>query len=100
MERLQVLDPTAAHHGYARDDGAISYSCGRAVRGGICRAARFPALDGLQISVVPAHDGVWERIWEELHMALRAATARLSPTAAIIDSQSLKAAEKGSREPD
>jgi putative transposase len=38
-------------------------------------------------------DGVWERIWEELHMALREALDReASPTAAILDSQSLKAA--------
>jgi putative transposase len=41
-------------------------------------------------------DGAWERIWEELHLALREALHRdASPTAAIIDSQSLKAAEKG-----
>ena len=41
-------------------------------------------------------DGAWERIWEELPMALREALHRdASPTAAIIDSQSLKAAEKG-----
>jgi transposase len=41
-------------------------------------------------------DGVWERIWEELHMALREALDReASPSAAILDSQSLKAAEKG-----
>src|ERR1700678_1590501 len=41
-------------------------------------------------------DDAWERIWEELHMALREALDReASPTAAIIDSQSLKAAEKG-----
>jgi putative transposase len=41
-------------------------------------------------------DGAWERIWEELHMALREALDReASPTAAIIDSQSLKSAEKG-----
>src|SRR5580698_2968477 len=38
-------------------------------------------------------DGVWERIWEELHMALREALDReASPTAAILDSQSLKVA--------
>ena len=42
------------------------------------------------------HDGGGESIWEELHMALREALDReASPTAAIIDSQSLKAAEKG-----
>ena len=41
-------------------------------------------------------EGVWERIWEELHVALREALDReASPTAAILDSQSLKAAEKG-----
>ena len=41
-------------------------------------------------------DGVWEAIWEGLHMALRERLGReASPTAAVIDSQSLKAAEKG-----
>src|ERR1700733_15883836 len=41
-------------------------------------------------------DDAWERIWEELQMALREALGReTSPTAAIIASQSLKAAEKG-----
>jgi len=40
--------------------------------------------------------GVWEAIWEELHMQLREDMGReASPSAAIIDSQSLKAAEKG-----
>ena len=44
---------------------------------------------------------MWERIWEELHMALREALGHeASPTAAILDSQSLKAAEKGEREPE
>lgn len=41
-------------------------------------------------------DGVWEQIWAELHMALREGCGReASPTAGIIDSQALKAAEKG-----
>lgn len=41
-------------------------------------------------------EGVWERIWDELLTALREQLGReASPTAAIIDSQSLKAAEKG-----
>jgi len=41
-------------------------------------------------------DGVWEAIWGELHMTLRERLGReASPTAAVIDSQSLKAAEKG-----
>jgi transposase len=41
-------------------------------------------------------NGVWDRIWAELHMALREQLGReASPTAGVIDSQSLKAAEKG-----
>jgi putative transposase len=41
-------------------------------------------------------EGVWEAIWAELLMALREQAGReASPTAAIIDSQSLKSAEKG-----
>lgn len=41
-------------------------------------------------------DGVWDAIWERLHMELREDMEReASPTAAIIDSQSLKSAEKG-----
>ena len=45
-------------------------------------------------------DGVWEAIWAELHMALRQRLGReASPTAAILDSQTLKAAEKGGARP-
>src|SRR5580698_4257199 len=41
-------------------------------------------------------EGVWERMWEALLVALREQSGReASPSAAIIDSQSLKAAEKG-----
>jgi transposase len=41
-------------------------------------------------------DGVWDAIWEKLRMELREGMEReASPTAAIIDSQSLKSAEKG-----
>lgn len=40
--------------------------------------------------------GVWEAIWDKLRMELREDMDReASPTAAIIDSQSLKSAEKG-----
>ena len=40
--------------------------------------------------------GVWDAIWERLHMELREDMEReASPTAAIIDSQSVKSAEKG-----
>jgi transposase len=40
--------------------------------------------------------GVWEAIWEELRMALRERLGReASPSAGVIDSQSLKSAENG-----
>src|SRR5208283_1156929 len=40
--------------------------------------------------------GVWDAIWDKLRMELREDMEReASPTAAIIDSQSLKSAEKG-----
>jgi transposase len=41
-------------------------------------------------------EGVWDSMWDELLVALRERDGReASPTAAVIDSQSLKAAEKG-----
>jgi putative transposase len=41
-------------------------------------------------------DGAWEEIWAELHMALREQLGRAaSPSAAVLDSQSVKSAEKG-----
>ena len=41
-------------------------------------------------------EGVWEAIWAQLHMALRERMGReASPSAAVLDSQSLKSAEKG-----
>jgi putative transposase len=43
-------------------------------------------------------DGTWEAIWAELRMALRERLGReASPTAAVLDSQTLKSAEKGGR---
>ena len=64
---------------------------------------RYPPRDGFpprstvyNIFRAFQRDGVWQAIWEHLHMALREHRGRLaSPTAAIIDSQSVKAAEKG-----
>jgi transposase len=41
-------------------------------------------------------DGAWDAIWAQLHMALREHLGReASPSAAVLDSQSVKAAEKG-----
>ena len=43
-------------------------------------------------------EGSWEAIWAELHMALRERLGReASPTAAVLDSQTVKSAEKGAR---
>src|SRR6202171_666714 len=41
-------------------------------------------------------EGTWEAIWAEVHVALRERMGReASPSAAALDSQSLKSAEKG-----
>ena len=41
-------------------------------------------------------EGTWEAIWAEVHVALREGMGReASPSAAVLDSQSLKSAEKG-----
>ena len=41
-------------------------------------------------------EGVWEAIWAELHIALREQMGReASPSAAVLDSQSVRSAEKG-----
>jgi transposase len=41
-------------------------------------------------------EGSWEAIWGEMHTALRERLGReASPSAAVLDSQSLKSAEKG-----
>jgi hypothetical protein len=54
------------------------------------------ALDDLQHLSQVQRDGVWEAIWTELHMALRERMGReASPAAAVLDSQSVKSAEKG-----
>jgi transposase len=41
-------------------------------------------------------DGIWEAIWAEPHMALRERMGReASPSAAVLDSRSIKSAKKG-----
>jgi hypothetical protein len=53
-------------------------------------------LDGLQDLRKFRREGVWEAIWTELHLTLRERTGReASPSAAVLDSQSVKSAEKG-----
>ena len=44
-------------------------------------------------------DGVWEAIWAELHIAVRERMGReASPSVAVLDSQSVKSAEKRAAE--
>src|SRR6516162_11620621 len=44
-------------------------------------------------------DGVWDAIWAELHIALRERMGReASPSVAVLDSQSVKSAEKRAAE--
>ena len=53
------------------------------------RSTVYNIFRGLQ------RDGSWQTMWAELHAELRQAVDReASPTAAILDSQSIKSAEK------
>ena len=102
-ERLEPLIPAAKPGGRARktDMRAAMNGIFYLLRTGcpwryLPRGAFPPRSTVYNIFRQFQRDGVWERIWEELHMALREALGReASPSAAILDSQSLKAAEKG-----
>ena len=51
---------------------------------------------GRQITLTFQRQGVWEAIWEGLRAGLRERLGReASPSAGVIDSQSLQSAEKG-----
>jgi len=64
------------------------------------RGAFPPRSTVCNIFVKFQREGVWEDIWNALLVALRELGGReASPTAAVIDSQSLKAAEKRGRRP-
>jgi putative transposase len=58
---------------------------------------RFPPRSTVyNISRKFQHYGVWEAIWAELHMAVfERMGLEASPSAAVLDSQSVKSAEKG-----
>src|ERR1700683_2016144 len=102
-ERLEPLIPAETPSGRARKTDMLSAMNGifYLLRTGcpwrsLPRGAFPPRSTVYNIFRQFQRDGGWERIWEELPMALREALGReASPTAAILDSQSLKAAEKG-----
>ena len=102
-ERLEPLIPAAKPGGRPRKTemraamNAIFYLLRTGCPWRYLRAARFlRARRSTTSSGSSSVTASGSSIWEELHMALRAALYReASPTAAILDSQSLKAAEKG-----
>jgi transposase len=72
-------------------DERHSICCAPAARGATCSATAF-----YNIFRKFQRDSVWEAIWAELHMALHERMGRrASPSAAVLDSQSVKSVEKG-----
>jgi len=104
-ERLRVLIPAATPGGRPRKTdmraamNAILYLLRTGCPWRYLPRGVFPARSTVyNIFVKFQREGVWERIWDALLVALRELDGReASPTAAVIDSQSLKAAEKGGR---
>ena len=77
---------TAAHNGYPCGNECDLVSA--ADRLPVALSAVYSILRGFR------RDGVWEAIWAELHAALRIAMGReASPSAGVLDSQSVKSAE-------
>ena len=80
----------------------FSICCALAVRGTGC-PWRYLPRDGFPPRSTVCNifrkfqrEGTWEAIWVELHMALRERMGReASPSAAVLDSQLVKSAEKG-----
>ena len=88
---------TAAPDRHALGDERDPLSSANRLPVAVFAARSLPAaFDGLQhLPRFPA-ERVWEAIWEELRAALRERLRRdASPSAGVIDSQSLKSAEKG-----
>jgi transposase len=74
--------------------------CAPAAHGATCPRDSFPPRSTVyNIFRKFRRKGTWEAIWAELHMALRERMGReASPSAAVLDSQSLKSTEKGAAE--
>jgi transposase len=101
--RLAPLIPNASLGGRPRKTdmraamNAILYLCAPLAHGVTCLVTAFRnARRVYNIFRKFQRDGVWEAIWADLQMALRERMGReASPSAAVLDSQSLKSAEKG-----
>src|SRR5208337_2147283 len=100
---LEPLIPAAKHGGRPRKTdmraamNAILYLLRTGCPWRYLPRAPFPPRSTVyNIFVKFQREGIWERIWDDLLTVLRELEGReASPTAAVIDSQSLKAAEKG-----
>jgi hypothetical protein len=88
--------PTA-QDGHAGGDERYSLPAAHRLPVALSAARRLSApLDGLQHLPQVQREGTGEAIWVELHMAPRERMGReASPSAAVLDSQSVKSAEKG-----
>ena len=74
-------------------------SCAPGAPGATCRASFPPRSTVYNIFRKFQHDGIWEAIWAELHMALQERIGReTDPSAVVPDSQSVKSSEEGAVE--
>jgi hypothetical protein len=89
--------PAGPEAGHADSDERHSvFAADRLPLALICRATAFRSARPSTISFASSSAILWEAIWAELHMALRERMGReASPSAAVLDSQSIKSAEKG-----
>jgi transposase len=102
-ERLGPLIPSAKPGGRPRKTemrsamNAIFYLLGTGCPWRYLPRGAFPPSSTVyNIFRASQRQGVWEAIWEELRVALRERLGReASPSAGVVDSQSLKSAEKG-----
>jgi transposase len=95
--RLEPMIPPARPGGRPRKTDMRPVPAAHRLPLALPAARRVSAtLGGVQHFREFQRDGVWEAIWAEQHMALRERTGRgPSPSAAVLDSQSVKTAEKG-----
>jgi transposase len=92
-----VTGRATAQDGHAGGDERHSLPAAHRLSVALPAARRLSALlDVYNIFRKLQREGTWEAIWAELHMSLRERMGReASRSAAVLDSQSVKSAEKG-----